>query len=63
MLSGLLTRDPTQRLGSGEADAEEVKGHPFFADTIDWGLLLRGGWVGACRHAMGQGGDNGWIGA
>ncbi len=29
----LLTRDPTRRLGSGKADAEEIKRHPFFKDV------------------------------
>lgn len=31
ILSGLLTKDPTKRLGGGKLDAEEVKSHPFFA--------------------------------
>jgi serine/threonine protein kinase len=30
--SQLLTRDPTRRLGSGKADAEEIKKHAFFKD-------------------------------
>lgn len=29
----LLTRDPTRRLGSGKADAEDIKRHPFFKDV------------------------------
>jgi hypothetical protein len=33
MLGRLLTRDPTQRLGCGPTDAQEIKGHPFFAGT------------------------------
>jgi len=37
VLSGLLTRDPTRRLGIN--GAEEIKNHPFFAE-IDWGKLL-----------------------
>ncbi|KAG2114691.1 uncharacterized protein F5147DRAFT_770009 [Suillus discolor] len=32
ILQKLLTRDPTQCLGSGKADAEEIKRHPFFKD-------------------------------
>lgn len=41
LLRGLLTRDPTKRLGSGERDAEEIKFHPFFAE-IDWKKLANG---------------------
>jgi len=33
ILQKLLTRDPTRRLGSGKADAEEIKKHPFFKDV------------------------------
>lgn len=33
VISQLLTRDPTRRLGSGKADAEEIKRHPFFKDV------------------------------
>ncbi|KAF8558382.1 hypothetical protein OG21DRAFT_1455993 [Imleria badia] len=32
ILQKLLTRDPTRRLGSSKADAEEIKRHPFFKD-------------------------------
>ncbi|XP_065841545.1 RAC-gamma serine/threonine-protein kinase-like [Oscarella lobularis] len=35
MLSGLLTKDPTKRLGGGRRDAEEVMEHPFYAE-INW---------------------------
>ena len=41
VLTGLLTRDPNKRLGSGETDAEQVKSHPFFAE-INWDLLMKG---------------------
>lgn len=41
LLRGLLTKDPTRRLGSGEKDAEEIKPHSFFA-SIDWEKLQRG---------------------
>lgn len=41
ILSRLLVRDPQQRLGSGEGDAEELKAHPFFRD-IDWATLATG---------------------
>jgi hypothetical protein len=27
-----LNRDPIRRLGAGEADAEDIKKHPFFRD-------------------------------
>jgi serine/threonine protein kinase len=37
IISGLLTRDPTQRLGS-RRDAAEVMSHPFFSG-IDWKRL------------------------
>jgi serum/glucocorticoid-regulated kinase 2 len=37
ILTGLLTRDPAQRLGSNGAD--EIKRHPFFAKAIDWRKL------------------------
>lgn len=41
LLRGLLTRDPTKRLGSGELDAGEIKSHLFFAD-ISWSKLAKG---------------------
>jgi len=40
LISHLLIRDPTMRLGSGAVDATEVKRHPYFAD-IDFGKLAR----------------------
>ncbi|KLO17260.1 hypothetical protein SCHPADRAFT_846694 [Schizopora paradoxa] len=39
VLQKLLTRDPTRRLGSGQADAEEIKAHPFFKD-VNWDDVL-----------------------
>jgi serine/threonine protein kinase len=42
VLSGLLTRDPNKRLGSGPDDAEEIKAHPFFAGEIDFEAMMRG---------------------
>ncbi|GAA5901875.1 hypothetical protein JCM6882_008697 [Rhodosporidiobolus microsporus] len=33
LLQKLLTKDPTRRLGAGEADAVEIKSHLFFKDT------------------------------
>jgi len=41
MLRGLLTKDPNRRLGSGPADAEEIKCNPFFSE-IDWKKLAHG---------------------
>jgi len=38
LIEGLLTRDPNKRLGSGVADAEEIKKHPFFR-SLDWKKL------------------------
>eukprot|EP01030_Chromulinospumella_sphaerica_P034345 gene34345-biopygen10006 len=35
LLSGMLVRDPTQRLGSGERDSRELKEQPFYQD-LDW---------------------------
>ena len=37
MLSQLLRRDPSERLGT-RGGAEEVKAHPFFKG-VDWALL------------------------
>jgi serum/glucocorticoid-regulated kinase 2 len=39
LLTGLLTRDPAQRLGVN--GAEEIKRHPFFAKAIDWKKLMQ----------------------
>lgn len=39
ILTGLLTRDPTQRLGVN--GAEEIKKHPFFRDNIDFKKLYQ----------------------
>ena len=39
LIKKLMKRDPGKRLGTG-GDAEEVKGHPFFAN-IDWESALR----------------------
>ncbi|XP_033624570.1 RAC-gamma serine/threonine-protein kinase-like isoform X2 [Asterias rubens] len=35
LLSGLLAKDPTKRLGGGQEDAKEIMEHPFFA-CINW---------------------------
>jgi serine/threonine protein kinase len=42
LLVGLLTRNPTKRLGAGQDDASEIKRHPWFA-SIDWELTLKRG--------------------
>ena len=39
ILTGLLNRDPSKRLGTN--GAEEIRKHPFFADHIDFDKLLR----------------------
>ena len=39
ILTGLLTRDPTRRLGVNGAD--EIKKHPFFAKNIDFDKLVQ----------------------
>jgi RAC serine/threonine-protein kinase len=41
LLRGLLTKDPTKRLGSGPNDADDIKPHPFFGN-LDWDKLQRG---------------------
>ena len=41
VLSRMLVRDPSQRLGSGIGDAQELKEHPYFAD-VDWDGLYHG---------------------
>jgi len=38
LLTGLLTRDPSQRLGVN--GSEEIKRHTFFAKAIDWKKLM-----------------------
>lgn len=40
LLEGLLCRDPNRRLGSSQADAIEVKSHPFFIGT-DWDAVYK----------------------
>jgi serine/threonine protein kinase len=41
ILSGLLTKDPAKRLGSGPNDAEPIFRHEFFQD-LDWYKLQHG---------------------
>lgn len=40
LIRGLLTVDPTERLGSRKKGHAAVKEHPFFAKFIDWEQLL-----------------------
>lgn len=40
MLSGLLVKDPRERLGGGIEDAKEIMRHPFF-HCINWSDLLQ----------------------
>ena len=35
LLTGLLNRDPSKRLGGGSADASDIMSHAFFRD-INW---------------------------
>ena len=39
LLQGLLTKDPTERLGCGPNKLQEIKDHPFFA-SMNWEDLL-----------------------
>lgn len=41
LLKGLLTKDPSKRLGSGPRDANDIKEHPLFA-PIEWERLQTG---------------------
>jgi len=38
LLTGLLTRDQSKRLGTGGTNASDILSHPFFRD-IDWAAL------------------------
>eukprot|EP00736_Rhodelphis_marinus_P010551 Rmarinus@m.18454 len=40
LISKLLVRDPSERIGSTEDDALAIKEHEFFSGT-DWGVVLR----------------------
>ncbi|PKI83216.1 hypothetical protein MVES_002856 [Malassezia vespertilionis] len=40
LLTRLLQRDATQRLGTGPHGTAEIKSHPFFTKHIDWAQLL-----------------------
>jgi serine/threonine protein kinase len=40
LIAGLLTRDPSKRLGSGANGAAAIKRHPFFSG-LDWDALMQ----------------------
>ena len=40
LLTGLLVKDPSRRLGGGRNDARDIMQHVFFA-SIDWDLLVQ----------------------
>eukprot|EP01132_Coremiostelium_polycephalum_P000692 gene692-853_t len=41
LITLLLNRDPSKRLGSGESDVEEIKSHPFFKSVnTNWSKVL-----------------------
>jgi len=40
LIRQLLRRDPARRLGSGDAGADDIRAHPFFA-SLDWDALAR----------------------
>ncbi|CAK58167.1 unnamed protein product (macronuclear) [Paramecium tetraurelia] len=40
LLRSLLERNPSRRLGSGQGDSMEIRGHPYFVD-IDWERVLK----------------------
>lgn len=42
LIVGLLSRNPTKRLGSGKGDAAEIKVHPWFKG-LDWNLVMKRG--------------------
>lgn len=39
LLSALLVKDPSRRLGGGRGDSADIKAHPFFA-SINWDDLV-----------------------
>ncbi|KAI6229780.1 AGC/AKT protein kinase [Aphelenchoides fujianensis] len=56
LLSGLLIKDPTQRLGGGVRDALEIMEHPFFS-VLDWDKVYRKEYVPQFRPEL-QGEDD-----
>jgi len=39
LLAGLFKKDPSERLGGGSGDAQEIKDHPWYSQ-VDWEILL-----------------------
>lgn len=39
LLTGLLDRNPSSRLGSGSKGAAAIKDHQFFTKALDWDRL------------------------
>ncbi|KAG7095137.1 hypothetical protein E1B28_005918 [Marasmius oreades] len=50
VMTGLLQRDPSKRLGAN--GGEEIKRHPFFAKYIDWNRLLAKGYTPPFKPAV-----------
>lgn len=50
VMTGLLQRDPSRRLGAN--GGEEIKRHPFFAKYIDWNRLLAKGYTPPFKPAV-----------
>ncbi|KAF9261091.1 Pkinase-domain-containing protein [Marasmius fiardii PR-910] len=50
VMTGLLQRDPSKRLGVN--GGEEIKRHPFFAKYIDWNRLLAKGYTPPFKPAV-----------
>ncbi|ESK88678.1 agc akt protein kinase [Moniliophthora roreri MCA 2997] len=50
VMTGLLQRDPTKRLGA--KGGEEIQKHPFFANHIDWRRLLAKGYTPPFKPAV-----------
>lgn len=40
-ITKLLVKDPRQRLGGGEDDADELKRHPFFKVNIFYNFIMK----------------------
>eukprot|EP00747_Dinoflagellata_sp_TGD_P196463 gnl/TRDRNA2_/TRDRNA2_66575_c0_seq1.p1 gnl/TRDRNA2_/TRDRNA2_66575_c0~~gnl/TRDRNA2_/TRDRNA2_66575_c0_seq1.p1 ORF type:complete len:365 (+),score=64.89 gnl/TRDRNA2_/TRDRNA2_66575_c0_seq1:63-1097(+) len=56
LLESLLTNNPSQRIGGGSGDGDEVKAHPFFAG-IDWTAILQRRVTPPFKPAISKAGD------